>query len=136
MDAIEPNTRALAIFAVAWLICCAGAIHLSGLFPFAQAPTSIRTAGGAALLCTNVAFLLAVTALTLVYCFKELRWTSIVVVGGLIFLGSPFIAQDLPDAIKASKAGLALLATLLMLVIAILLAAGAQDFVLRASDRT
>lgn len=136
MDAIEPNTRALAIFAVAWLICCAGAIHLSGLLPLAQAPTSIRTASGAALLCTNVALLLAVTALTLVYCFTELRWTSIVVVGGLIFLGSPFVTQALPEPIKANKAGLALLATLLMLLLAILLAAGAQDFVLRALNKT
>ncbi len=136
MDAIESNIGALTIFAVAWLICCAGAIQLSGLLPLAHAPRSVRSPIGALLLFANLALLLAVTPLTLVYCFTELRWTSIVVVGGLIFLGSPFVTQDLPEPIKANKAGLALLATLLMLALAILLAAGAQDFVLRALNKT
>ncbi len=101
-----------------------------------QAPHEVRSGGGGILLFFNIALLLLVTALTLFYCFRELRWSSVFVMGGVIFLFSPFVTQDLPEAFKAGTAGLAILALALSIALAILLGAGAQDLVLRAFTKS
>jgi hypothetical protein len=136
LDAIEPNIGALAVFAVAWLVCCTAAFQISGLLPLAEAPQSVRSGSGAALVFLDIALLLLLAVLTLFHCFRELRWSSIIVVGGAIFLFSPFVTQDLPPALKYSKAGLAFLALVLVLALAILVGAGVQLIVLRAFTRT
>jgi len=61
----------------------------------------------------------------LLFCFHELRWTSIVISGGAIFLFSPFATQDLPDAFKHGTVGLAVLLLLLLASLGLLLNAGA-----------
>ena len=125
MDAIEPNLRALAVFAAAWAVCCAGAILLAGLLPLAEAPNGVRSRGGTLLILADFALLVAAAALALLFCFHELRWTSIVISGGAIFLFSPFATQDLPDAFKHGTVGLAVLLLLLLASLGLLLNAGA-----------
>ncbi len=135
MDAIEPNIGALVLFAATWLVCCAGAIQISGLLPLTNAPVEVRSGGGAILLFVNIALLLVVTALSLFYCFRELRWPSIVVAGGIVFLCSPFVTQDLPETLKSGRTGLSLLALVLLIALATLLDAGALDFVYLAFSK-
>jgi hypothetical protein len=120
VDAAELNIRALAIFAIAWAVCCAGAVHLAGHLPLAEGPSGGRSRSGAALILVNAVLLLALIALTLIYSHYELRWPFAVVLGGTIFLFSPFAIQDLPEALKNGKAGLVALFLLLLSALVLL----------------
>ena len=136
METIEPNIRALMVFAAAWGVCCAGAIQLAGLLPLSEAPRDARSPAGRFLIAANSALLLLVAALTLFYCARELRWSSIVIAGGAIFLASPFLTQDLPPAFKHGKAGLAALLLLLLAAFGLLLIAGAGQLIVSTFTKT
>ena len=126
MDAAGLNIRALLIFAVAWAVCCAGAVHLAGHFPLAEAPGSGRSRSGTALILVNAVLLLALFALTLLYSSQEVRWPFTVVLGGMIFLFAPFAIQDLPEALKNGKVGLVALFLLLLAALVLLWESGAR----------
>ncbi len=127
MDAFEPNILALAVFALAWAVFCVGAFQLAGMLPISAAPDSVRSPGGIALILLNAALLLALFVVIFTYGYSELRWSSAVVVGGSIFLFSPFVIQDLPESIKNGKAGLIILLSLLTAALALLFATGATS---------
>jgi hypothetical protein len=133
MDAFEPNIRALITFSAAWWVCCAGIIHLAGMLPLSEAPSAVRSPGGSILIFLDAALLFGLIVLTLVFSHRELRWSSAVVVGGAIFLLSPFMTQDLPEAVKNGKAGLLLLFLLLLLALGLLFTAGDQQFLIGAT---
>jgi hypothetical protein len=130
VDAAELNIRALGVFAGAWAVCCAGAFHLAGHLPLAEAPSGGRSRGGAALILVNAVLLLALAALTVIYSHHELRWPFAVVLGGTIFLFSPFAIQDLPEALKNGKAGLVALFLLLLSALALVWKNGAHHSIL------
>jgi hypothetical protein len=125
VDAIEPNVQALALFAFAWLVCCAGAFQLAGHLPLSEVPAEVRSRGGTLLIILDAALLLVLLAITLIFSHHELRWPFAIVAGGMIFLFSPFAIQDLPDGLKNGKKGLAVLLLLLVGSIALLLESGA-----------
>lgn len=127
MDAFEPNFRSLLIFAAAWAACCIGGIHLAGMLPLSSAPAAVRSRGGVALVILNGVLLAALLALTVAFSYRELRWSSAVVVGGAIFLFAPFAVQDLPERIRDGKAGLILLVFVLVLALALLFLGGAPS---------
>ena len=126
MDAAGLNIRALVIFAIAWSVCCAGAVHLAGHFPLPEASSGRKSRSSTALILVNAILLLALIALTLLYSRHELRWPFAVVLGGTIFLFSPFVIQDLPEALKNGKAGLVVLFFLLLAALALLWENGAH----------
>lgn len=76
------------------------------------APAEVRRGAGPMLVLTNVGLVGALLVFSLLFAFAELRWTSLVVAGGLVFLFSPFVVQDIPDALKDNKIGLALVLVL------------------------
>ncbi len=125
MDAFEPNIAALLVFATAWAIFCVGVLQLAGMLPISAAPAAVRSPGGIVLVLLNAALLLTLLLMTFAYSYSELRWSSAVVVGGGIFLFSPFVIQDLPENIKNGKAGLIILLSLLTAALALLFATGA-----------
>jgi hypothetical protein len=131
VDAAGLNIRALVIFAIAWAVCCAGAFHLAGHFPLAEAPGGRKWRSGTALILVNAVLLLALFALTLLYSRQEVRWPFAVVLGGTIFLFSPFAIQVLPEALKNGKAGLVALLLLLVSALALLWESGAQHSIVR-----
>jgi hypothetical protein len=131
VDAAGLNIRALVIFAIAWAVCCAGAVHLAGHFPLPEGPGGRKSRSGTALILINAILLLALIALTLLYSHNELRWPFAVVLGGTIFLFSPFAVQDLPESLKNGKAGLAALLLLLLSALALLWESGAQQSIVR-----
>lgn len=108
MDAIEPNWIELIVFAAVWAIGCAGLFYLIGILPLSAAPAEVRRGAGPMLVMTNVGLVGALLLFALLFAFAELRWTSLVVAGGMVFLFSPFIIQDLPEKLKDNKAGLSL----------------------------
>lgn len=128
MEAIEPNLFALVLFALTWAVFCVGAIQVAGMLPLSAAPEAVRTPDGVALVIANVLLLAAVLILTCAYGYNELRWTSSIVVGGMIFLLAPFLIQDLPENLKNGKAGLLILFVLSLAALGLLHSGGATDF--------
>lgn len=114
MAAIEPNWQALVVFLVAWLAGCVGVIFLSGTLPVKAAPPAVQVGFGPALVWVNLAALVALLALTAWFAVGHLRWTSLVVGGGFVFLFAPFIVQDLPRALRDTQAGLVTLLACLL----------------------
>lgn len=102
MSQLEPNIAELAWFAVLWSICCLGFLQLAGMFPLESRAAKIP-----------VPLVIASTVLWLVlligafaYAVAELRWSSIVVVAGLLFLFMPEPFQAIPERWRNSSAGL------------------------------
>ncbi len=126
MSAVEPNIPALLVFAVAWLICCAGFFYLSAMFPLSAAPLRLRSGAGSFLIVLDAALLVVLFALTLLFSYRELRWSSMIVAGGVIFLFAPFVTQDVPDRLKNRKTGLLLLLLFLLLAFGLLLGAAGR----------
>ncbi|MFY0613888.1 MAG: hypothetical protein JXQ99_20325 [Hyphomicrobiaceae bacterium] len=114
MDAIEPNWLALLVYLVAWLASCIGFFFLSGNLPVRSAPQSVQAGLGPALIWINVAVLIGLLVLTIGFAVAQLRWTSLIVGGGFVFLFAPFIVQDLPPGLKDTKAGLTALLVCLL----------------------
>ncbi len=107
MNHLEPNLVALSWFTLLWSVCCLGFLQLAGMYPL--------RAGGAGdarnpvlLVLGNTALWLALLAGTLAFASMQLRWTTIVVVAGLLFLFIPELFQAIPARI----AGCILAATL------------------------
>lgn len=109
MSTIEPNWQALLIFIGCWTVVCSGWIYISGSLPLGAAPAEVKRGIGKPLIALNAVFLAALTIVALLFAVHELRWTSIVVGAGLVFLFSPFVVQDLPSVVKDNQFGLVLL---------------------------
>lgn len=124
MEAIEPNWMSLIVFAGAWAVSCVGAFYLIGIMPLAAAPGDVQSGFGPVLVFANVALVTVLVVATLVFAIAELRWTSLVVAGGMVFLFSPFIVQDLPSALKDNKLGLVIVLALTVGGLALLYMAG------------
>ncbi|RIA47664.1 hypothetical protein [Dichotomicrobium thermohalophilum] len=112
VDAIEPNWTALIVFAAVWGVGCAGLFYLIGILPLSAAPAEVRRGAGPMLVLTSVGLVGALLVFSLLFAFAELRWTSLVVAGGMVFLFSPFVIQDLPEKLKDNKAGLSIVLVL------------------------
>lgn len=109
MDAIEPNWQALLVFLAASGAASVTFYFLSGTLPVSAAPRGLQSRLGVALVWGNVAMFVVLAALTIWFAAVELRWTSLIVGGGFMVLFAPFFVQDLPRALKDTKAGLACL---------------------------
>jgi len=105
MGAIEPNLPALGWFALLWSTCCLGFLQLAGRYPLGR--------GGGATLTGRVAVLgatalwIALVVATLRFAAAELRWTTALVSGGLLFLFLPELFQMLPGRVRDGRLGLA-----------------------------
>lgn len=124
VNAIEPNWIALIVFAAVWAVGCAGLFYLIGILPLSAAPAEVRRGAGPVLVVTNVGLVGALLLLSLLFAFAELRWTSLVVAGGMVFLFSPFVIQDLPKSLKDSKIGLSIVLVLTVAGLVLLYYAG------------
>jgi len=124
LEAIEPNWMSLIVFAGAWAVSCIGAFYLIGIMPLAAAPGEVRHGLGPVLVFANVALVALLLVASLVFAIAELRWTSLIVAGGMVFLFSPFVVQDLPSALKDNKLGLMIVLALTVGGLALLYAAG------------
>ncbi len=122
MNHLEPNIAALSWFALLWSICCLAFFQLAGMYPLRTA--AARNA--VLLVLGNTALWLVLLAGTLAFAFAELRWTSIVVVAGLLFLFIPELFQAIPDPFRDGRAGLALAGVVLVAALGVLFCLGAQ----------
>ena len=112
MSAVEPNWPMALMLALTWLVGCAGLLFVFGHLPLSAAPEGVRRGGGPVLVWRGLAVMVAVALATVVTAFESLRWTTMVVLGGFVFLFAPFFVQDLPAAIRDTQRGLVLVVTL------------------------
>jgi hypothetical protein len=72
----------------------------------------------------NTALWLVLLAGTLAFAWAELRWTTIVVVAGLLFLFIPELFQAIPGRFRDGRAGLAVAGLVLIAALGVLVCVG------------
>jgi hypothetical protein len=103
MSGIEPNLHAAAGFVALWSLCCLGFFQLAGLYPLRRDVIGPRASRPLVLLATVL--WIALLAATVRFAVVELRWTSIVVIGGLLFLFLPEAFQAVPGRYRDATPG-------------------------------
>jgi hypothetical protein len=117
MDAIEPNWIASLWFAAFATICTVAFLIVSGMFPLGPRPNSEKST----LLTIGNAILLAALLLgTGLYGYAELRWSTLIVVTGLVVLFAPGLFEAWPSSSRDGRTGLMLLVGVQLLAIAAL----------------
>jgi len=109
MAGIEPNGFGLVAFGAAFAVCCLGFFTVVGMFPLSARPAALAGLPAIMLIGVNLALVVLLGLAAVLFAHQSLRWTSAVVLGGLIFLFTPSAFQAVPDKWRDSRAGLALL---------------------------
>jgi len=117
---IEPNGVALALFAATFAACCVSFFTLAGMFPSKARPLPLVGRSGNLLVMFNLALLAVLLTGVLLFAHETLRWTSVVVAGGLVFLFVPSVFQIIPDQWRDSQIGLFALGALQLASLALL----------------
>lgn len=102
MNSLEPNVIALFWFVLLWGICCLAFFQLAGMYPIRRGGAHDRML---LVLCNTLLWLVLAVG-TLVFAWTELRWTTIVVMGGIVFLFTPALFQAMPDRLRDGSAGM------------------------------
>jgi hypothetical protein len=108
MNMIEPNVAALAWFALFAGVASVGFYVLTGMFPLETRPDLKGRPLGLLLLAVNVVILVALVCGGLAYGAANLRWTSLIIVGGLAVLFAPGLFNVWPQRWRDGLAGLAI----------------------------
>lgn len=124
MASIEPNLVPLLWFALCCTVACMAFLVLAGAFPLASRPDLAGSPGGAALAVGNALLLAVLVAGTAWFGWSHLRWTSLVIAGGSVFLFAPGLFHLWPERWRDGRAGLALLFCMLGASIAALQVVG------------
>lgn len=122
LGTIEPNGVALALFAATFAAGCLSFFTLAGMFPANARPLPVAGHIGNLLVLSNLALLLVLFGGVALFAHETLRWTSIVVGGGLIFLFVPSVFEIIPNEWRDSRGGLVLLGALQLVALALLIA--------------
>jgi len=109
MGTIEPNWVALLWFVPLATVCAIAFLVVSGMFPLSSRPAETRSGAATALAACNGVLLLALLAGTALYGYAELRWTTLVVVTGLVVLFAPGLFEAWPSSTRDRPAGLLML---------------------------
>ena len=89
MDAIEPNWVSLLWFAGFATVGTVALLTVSGMFPLHSRPDAARSPAVTALVVGNAVLLAVLLAGTGWYGYFELRWSTLIVVTGLVVLFAP-----------------------------------------------
>jgi len=117
---IEPNGLALALFAATFAASCLSFFTLAGMFPARARPLPVAGHLGNLLVLSNLALLAVLLGGVMLYAHETLRWTSVVVAGGLIFLFVPSVFEIIPNEWRDSRGGLLVLGALQLASLALL----------------
>jgi hypothetical protein len=120
MAAIEPNWISLIWFAAFATIGTVAFLIVAGMFPLGSRPNSERSATATLLVVGNGLLLSALLAGTGLYGYAELKWSSLIVVTGLVVLFAPGLFEVWPSPLRDGRTGLILLAGVQILAIAAL----------------
>ena len=124
MDAIEPHWVASLYFAAFATSCALAFLILAGMFPLRARPDAAKSSLAALLVIGNAALLLLLLIATCFYGYSELRWSTLIVVAGLVVLFAPGLFEILPERLRDGRAGLIALAGVQALALAALAKVG------------
>jgi hypothetical protein len=120
MDAIEPHWISLLWFAGFATICTVAFLIVAGMFPLRSRPDSTKSGTAMLLIVGNAVLLAALLAGTGLYGYAELRWSTLIVVAGLVVLFAPGLFEVWPPSMRDGSAGLLVLVGVQILALAAL----------------
>jgi hypothetical protein len=120
MQAIEPNWISLLWFAAFATIGTVALLIVAGMFPLRARPGSVRSGTATLLVFGNTVLLAALLTGTGLYGYAELRWSSLIVVAGLVLLFAPGLFEAWPSSLRDGRTGLVVLVGVQILALAAL----------------
>lgn len=120
MDAIEPNWISLLWFAVFATVGTVAFLIVAGMFPLRSRPETARSNAATLLVAGNGVLLSALLVGTALYGYAELRWSTLVVVTGLVVLFAPGLFEVWPSSLRDGWKGLFVLVGAQILALAAL----------------
>ena len=120
MQAIEPNWISLLWFAAFATIGTVALLIVAGMFPLRDRRNSVGSSAATLLVVGNAILLAALLTGTGLYGYAELRWSTLVVVAGLVVLFAPGLFEAWPSSWRDGSTGLVVLIGVQVLAIAAL----------------
>lgn len=120
MDAIEPNWVSLLWFAGFATIGTLGFLVVAGMFPLRSRPDTMRSKAATLLVVGNAILLAALWMGTGFFGYAELRWSTLVIVTGLVVLFAPGLFEVWPPSLRDGRTGLVVLVSVQLLALAAL----------------
>jgi hypothetical protein len=124
MTAIEPNWLSLIWFALFASISSVALLVVAGMFPLGSRPEGAKSATATLLVLGNVVLLAALLVGTGLYGYAQLRWTTLIVISGLIFLFAPALIEEWPWRPHGATVQLLVLVSIQTLALAVLVKVG------------
>jgi hypothetical protein len=120
MGAIEPNWVSLLWFTGLATIGTVAFLMVSGMFPLRLRPDAAKSNVATLLAVGNAVLLVALLAGTALYGYCELKWSTLIVVTGLVVLFAPGLFEAWPAPLRDRPAGLVVLVGVQILALAAL----------------
>lgn len=120
MESIEPNWVSSLWFAAFATICTIAFLIVVGMFPLRARPDSAKSGISMLLIVGNAGLLAALLLGTGFYGFTELRWSTLIVVAGLVVLFTPGLFEVFPSSLRDGRTGLIVMVGVQMLALAAL----------------
>jgi hypothetical protein len=120
MQAIEPNWISLLWFAAFATIGTIALLIVAGMFPLRARSDSVGSGTSKLLVFGNAFLLAALLTGTGLYGYAELRWSSLIVVAGLVVLFAPGLFEAWPSSLRDGRTGLFVLVGVQILALAAL----------------
>jgi hypothetical protein len=120
MDAIEPHWVSLLWFAGFATVGTIAFLMVSGMFPLRSRNDAARSNATMVLAFGNAVLLVALLVGTGLYGYAELKWSTLIVVTGLVVLFAPGLFEAWPARLRDGPAGLVALVGAQMLALAAL----------------
>jgi hypothetical protein len=120
MDAIEPRWVSLLWFAGFATVGAIAFLMISGMFPLRSRPDAAKSNAATVLVFGNAVLLAALLAGTGLYGCAELKWSTLIIVTGLVVLFAPGLFEAWPARMRDGPAGLAALVGVQILALAAL----------------
>ncbi len=124
MNAIEPNWISLIWFAGFATVCGVVCLIVAGMLPLEFRSDDRSLTASPLLVLGNVVLLAILVTGTGLYGYLELRWTTMTVVSGLVFLFAPALIEEWRWPVPNATAGLSILVGTQVLTLAVLARVG------------
>ena len=120
MSAIEPHWISLLWFAAFATIGAVAFLVVAGMLPRQSRPEGVRSGAAKILVVGNGLLLAALLVGTGLFGYAELKWSSLIVVTGLVVLFAPGLFEVWPASLRDGQKGLVLLVGAQLLALATL----------------
>jgi hypothetical protein len=120
MQAIEPNWVSSLWFAGFATICTLAFLVVAGMFPLRARPDAARSLTATLLVGGNALLLAALLMGTGLYGYAELKWSTLIVVAGLVVLFTPGLFEVWPAPLRDGRTGIVVLVAVQILALAAL----------------